>query len=69
MSPVADCNLKDFLEAGTISQENRSFLRTFYDCLAAALRYLHENRVRHKDIKPQVRARNLAASKCGLTYL
>ena len=54
MSPVADGNLEEFLGREYISPENRSFLRTFYGCLANALRYLHENRVRHKDIKPQV---------------
>jgi serine/threonine protein kinase len=54
MSPVADWNLADFLDREHISSDDRSFLRTFYGCLAVALRYLHENRIRHKDIKPQV---------------
>ncbi|KAF2686666.1 kinase-like protein [Lentithecium fluviatile CBS 122367] len=53
MSPVADCNLQEFLAAPSISNEHRSFLRTFFGCLTAALKYLHENRIRHKDIKPQ----------------
>jgi serine/threonine protein kinase len=54
MSPVADWNLADFLDRGSISPDDRSLLRTFYGCLAVALRYLHENCIRHKDIKPQV---------------
>ncbi|KAF2793816.1 kinase-like protein, partial [Melanomma pulvis-pyrius CBS 109.77] len=49
MSPVADCNLKEYLE-GSIEP---SLLRTFFGCLAVAIRFLHENCVRHKDIKPQ----------------
>lgn len=53
MSPVADYNLKDFLACQTLSSGERSFLRTFFGCLANALCYLHENRIRHKDIKPQ----------------
>ncbi|CAO2655517.1 Nn.00g043200.m01.CDS01 [Neocucurbitaria sp. VM-36] len=53
MSPVADANLKEFMNATPLPEEERSFLRTFFGCLAAALRYLHENRIRHKDIKPQ----------------
>jgi serine/threonine protein kinase len=53
MSPVADCNLKEFLDASPLSAENLSLLRTFFGCLTAALCYLHENRIRHKDIKPQ----------------
>ncbi|OCK90737.1 kinase-like protein [Cenococcum geophilum 1.58] len=58
MSPVADCNLKEYLEVESIGSvervsERRSFLRTFFGCLTSALCYLHENCVRHKDIKPQ----------------
>ncbi len=55
MSPIADCNLNEFMDKSPLPREELSFLRTFFGCLAAALRYLHENRVRHKDIKPQVR--------------
>jgi TolA-binding protein len=51
MSPVADMNLKDYLIEATASHHPE--LRTFFGCLARALQYLHEQRVRHKDIKPQ----------------
>ncbi|KAH7093401.1 hypothetical protein FB567DRAFT_173736 [Paraphoma chrysanthemicola] len=53
MSPVADWNLDDFLDRDYIPPEDLSFLRTFYGCLAKALQYLHDNQIRHKDIKPQ----------------
>ncbi|KAH7093527.1 kinase-like domain-containing protein [Paraphoma chrysanthemicola] len=64
-SPVADMDLSAFLTrlCGLIStgstpgkavaSEMSSSLRSFFGCLAAALAYLHDNRVRHKDIKPQ----------------
>ncbi|KAF2025765.1 kinase-like protein [Setomelanomma holmii] len=53
MSPVADRNLDDFLDRDYIPIEDLSFLQTFHGCLANALRYLHDNHVRHKEIKPQ----------------
>jgi ubiquitin C-terminal hydrolase len=58
MSPVAECDLKDFLDRLAVdgnhsSTANKSFARSFFGCLASALSYLHDNTVRHKDIKPQ----------------
>ncbi len=53
MSPVADCNLSEFLGANPMPAERRTFLRTLFGCLTAAICYLHENCIRHKDIKPQ----------------
>ncbi|KAH7394810.1 kinase-like domain-containing protein [Pyrenochaeta sp. MPI-SDFR-AT-0127] len=50
MSPVADMNLGAYLKQTTVS--NRPELRTFFGCLATALEFLHEQKVRHKDIKP-----------------
>lgn len=52
MAPIADCNLKEYLDA-QLTTERRSPLCTFFGCLTSAIHYLHENRVRHKDIKPQ----------------
>ncbi|OCL04836.1 kinase-like protein, partial [Glonium stellatum] len=58
MLPVADYNLKEFLEIQMTdsverAKERRSFLRTFFGCLTSTLLYLHDSCVRHKDIKPQ----------------
>ncbi|KAF1961409.1 hypothetical protein CC80DRAFT_437190 [Byssothecium circinans] len=55
MSPVAECDLKDFLHncASDGKKSPQSFLRSFFGCLTSALTYLHDNTVRHKDIKPQ----------------
>jgi hypothetical protein len=52
MLPVADINLQTFLEKADLDDRARSFIRPFFGCLTAALCYLHDNRIRHKDIKP-----------------
>jgi serine/threonine protein kinase len=49
MHPVADCNLKEYLEGSF----EASFLCSYFGCLTSAVSYLHENSIRHKDIKPQ----------------
>lgn len=50
--PVADCNLAEFLCQPDLGHQ-RWLLRTWFGCLSSALGYLHENKIRHKDIKPQ----------------
>jgi hypothetical protein len=50
ISPVAEMDLSTYL-ARTDTSKHRE-LRTFYGCLARALEFLHEQKVRHKDIKP-----------------
>jgi serine/threonine protein kinase/tetratricopeptide (TPR) repeat protein len=50
MSPVAEMDLKEYLQR--VKRSYHHELRTFFGCLAAALEYLHENKIRHKDIKP-----------------
>lgn len=52
MSPVADCSLTTFLSHAEHAQEHRDTLRTFFGCLAGAVAYLHQNKIRHRDIKP-----------------
>ena len=51
--PVADMNLGTFLDAAPIPTDRKDLLQTFFGCLSVALAYLHENGIRHKDIKPQ----------------
>ncbi|KAI9773521.1 MAG: hypothetical protein M1839_002057 [Geoglossum umbratile] len=52
MSPVADCNLAQFLGTDPFLTAQLPCLRRFYGCLGSALLYLHTNKIRHKDIKP-----------------
>ncbi|MCJ1246421.1 hypothetical protein MMC30_003628 [Trapelia coarctata] len=69
MSPVADCNLADYFKLIPSSEDHQSLLRSFFGCLATALAYLHESRVRHKDVKPQnilIKAGNVLFADFGL---
>jgi serine/threonine protein kinase len=50
--PVADCNLAVLLERAGID-DRRWSLRSYFGCLTSALGFLHDNKIRHKDIKPQ----------------
>jgi serine/threonine protein kinase/ankyrin repeat protein len=58
MKPVAQMDLKCFLRSHDVQQTlrgggpGRSLFRTYYGCLASAILYLHDNNIRHKDIKP-----------------
>ena len=56
LEPVAIMSLKDYLSSRGVSPElfetERKQFRCFYGCLANALNYLHEMKVKHKDIKP-----------------
>ncbi|KAH0558594.1 hypothetical protein GP486_004751 [Trichoglossum hirsutum] len=53
MSPVADCNLTEYMSSAADSADKRSLLRTFFGCLTNGLRYLHGSKIRHRDIKPE----------------
>lgn len=52
MSPVADMNLQTYMTCDMDVKERQICLRRFYGCLANALLHLHQNKIRHKDIKP-----------------
>jgi len=48
-----------------------SLLRSFFGCLASAVRYLHRARIRHRDIKPQnilVKADRVLLADFGIAY-
>jgi hypothetical protein len=53
MAPVAECNLAQYLNICPFSADSKVDLRRFFGCLNAGLLYLHENQIRHKDLKPQ----------------
>lgn len=53
MDPVADMNLATYLSATTELEHRKHCLRRFFGCLASAINYLHSQKVRHKDIKPE----------------
>ncbi|KAH6618461.1 kinase-like domain-containing protein [Boeremia exigua] len=50
MLPVAEMHLGTYLLKATTSYYTE--LRSFFGCLVSALAYLHEHKIRHKDIKP-----------------
>ncbi|KAF3930125.1 Ankyrin-3 [Dactylella cylindrospora] len=53
MSPVAECNLTQYLNTYPFPAELKVEMRKFFGCLNAGLLYLHENQIRHKDLKPK----------------
>ena len=53
MSPVAPLNLAEYFSLASSSNERKSILRTFFGCLSTTLQYLHDSKIRHKDVKPQ----------------
>lgn len=53
MSPIANMNLREFLNMSPFPDPPRSSLRTFFGCISSAVLYLHRNQIRHKDIKPE----------------
>lgn len=51
MEPVAESDLECLLAMpGNIAPEHQSMLRRFFGCLAGAVNYLHQSKIRHRDI-------------------
>ena len=54
MEPIGECNLMQLLlKPRVFIDANLPSLRTYFGCLASAVAYLHRQRVRHRDLKPQ----------------
>ena len=69
MSPVAEMDLSIYLARADTSKHGE--LRTFFGCLARAFEFLHEQKVRHKDIKPRnilVHGGNILFTDFGLSF-
>ena len=69
MTPVAECNLAAYLRQVSSSDGQKPLLRSFFGCLTAGLAYLHDSRIRHKDIKPEnilVKQQNILYTDFGL---
>jgi serine/threonine protein kinase len=69
MSPVAEMDLSTYLTHADASKYPE--LRTFFGCLARALEFLHQQNVRHKDIKPHnilVNRGNILITDFGLSF-
>ena len=54
MEPVADYNLEIYLcQSSTFIEARLPSLRSYFGCLSSAVSYLHRQRIRHRDLKPQ----------------
>lgn len=53
ISPVADCNLATYMTESIDSKDKQSLLRTFFGCLSNGIQFLHESKIRHRDVKPE----------------
>jgi serine/threonine protein kinase len=49
---VADADLKTMLQKQQFDSEELALLASSFGCLCSAVTYLHEQKCRHKDIKP-----------------
>ena len=54
MEPVADYNLETYLcQSRNFIEARLPSLRSYFGCLSSAVSYLHRQRIRHRDLKPQ----------------
>lgn len=69
MEPVADCNLSQYLESG---RADDALLRRWLGCIANGLAYIHQQQVKHKDIKASnflVHGQNILYTDFGLAHV
>jgi len=58
------------MDQSSLKEAQRSFLRIFFGYLTSALCFLHDNRIRRKDIKPQnvlVKAHHVLLTDFGVS--
>ena len=52
MLPIADSDLRGFLNKSSFNSAEYDCIREAFGCLCAAILYLQKAQIRHKDIKP-----------------
>lgn len=70
MSPVADCTLTKYYALAEKDATRQRTMKRFFGCLASGLCYLHDNKIRHRDIKPDnilVRGPDVLLSDFGIS--
>ena len=69
MDPVAEMNLQEFLSQSVFKPAEYVCIREAFGCLCSAIKYLHSQNVRHKDINPKnilVKQRQMYITDFGL---
>ncbi|KAI9730878.1 MAG: Ankyrin-2 [Cirrosporium novae-zelandiae] len=69
--PVAQCDLKVYLDKPSFSRMELQCIRRFFGCITSGIEYLHRQACRHKDIKPGnilIRDRVVYITDFGLAY-
>jgi serine/threonine protein kinase len=70
LSPLAECNLKQYLSKTPTLGRKRSVARWF-GCLATALEHIHAQRIKHKDIKSEnilIHGENIIITDLGISH-
>ncbi|GJN85710.1 hypothetical protein PLIIFM63780_009280 [Purpureocillium lilacinum] len=71
MEPVGDYNLAEYYTRCRNEPDKHSLMRGFFGCLVSAVQYLHDSKVRHRDIKPQniiVRSDQVLLADFGIAH-
>ncbi|KAF2233608.1 kinase-like protein [Viridothelium virens] len=72
MAPVGDMDFKVFLSQKSLLSYDYACIREAFGCLCSAIMYMHSEKKRHKDIKPEniiVRERKVFLTDFGLAVI